>query len=73
MGLFISEFELSNALFLNTASVKARAEKEIWACKKNTTKGGYKRSYFFDLLPDDVKARLAEMWFKTRKVNEGRT
>lgn len=66
MGTFITEFELSQALSISSVSVKARAEKEIWPCKKDKTSSGYKRSYFFDLLPNDVKVRLAEMWVKNR-------
>ncbi len=72
MEFSISEFELSNALSISTNSVKARAEKEEWPCIRDITQGGYKRSYFFDFLPDNVKARLAELWFKNRQNNKGR-
>lgn len=66
MANFISEFELSVALDVSTKSVKSRAKKEMWPHKKATTKGGYKRLYFFDLLPNDVKVKLAELWVKDR-------
>ena len=61
--LYISEFEISEALSISPQSVKNRAEKEIWACKRSTTRGGSKRSYYRDLLPDDVKARLYDKQF----------
>ena len=64
--MFISEFELSEALSISNVSVKRRAEKEMWPCKKNVIRGGYKRLYFFNLLPYDVKARLAEYWNRSR-------
>lgn len=60
MGAFVSEFELSVALSVSTQSVRRRAEKERWPVIKKTTRGGSKRAYVFDLLPDDVKARVAE-------------
>lgn len=68
MKNLITEFELSQALCVKSETVKERAEKEMWPCKKEKTRGGYKRSYTFDLLPDDVKARLAELWVKNGKI-----
>lgn len=60
MGLYVSEFELSVALSVSTQSVRRRAEKEGWPHTQRPTRGGSKYFYLFDLLPDDVKARVAE-------------
>lgn len=60
MGALISEFELSVALPISTRSVQRRAEKEDRPVVKKRAQGGSKRFYMFDLLPDEVKARIAE-------------
>jgi len=66
MGALISEFELSVALSVSTRSVQLRAEKEDWTVVRRTVQGGSKRFYVFDLLPDEVKARIAEEWNRQR-------